>query len=179
MISEKAKQGLDLIFTRAARVCLATEASDSVAIEPIYGARTIAAPQEHILVLTIASYVFRLLIFFHLDKDENTKNYFTRCNPDLRLNDVIGEFGNLCCGAINRDLGHHFPHTGMSTPTLLKNQCIPHLPELNPSYISRHEIVINHSVRMQATLCFCAYSTIDFSADATTIQEVSGELELF
>ena len=179
MISEHAKQGLDLIFTRAARACLAADASDSVLIEPLRGAQSIAAPQEHILVLTIASYVFRLLILFHLDKDERTQGYFTRGNPEQSLDDVIGEVGNLCCGAINRDLGHHFLHTGMSTPALLKKQCIPHLQELNPAYVSRHGIVINDSVRMQATLCFCAYSAIDFKAETVVTPEVSGELELF
>jgi hypothetical protein len=179
MISEHAKQGLDLIFTRAAGACLAAEASDSVLISPLRAAKTGEAPQEHILVLTIASYVFRLLILFHLDKDERTADYFTRGNPDQTLDNVIGEVGNLCCGAINRDLGHHFLHTGMSTPALLNKQCLPHLPELNPTYVSRHEIVINNAVRMQATLCFCAYAPIDFKVDASVAQEVCGELELF
>lgn len=179
MISEHAKQGLDLIFTRAARTSLAADASDSVVIEPLRGAQPMAAPQEHILVLTIASYVFRLLILFHLDKDERTQSYFTRGNPEQRLDDVIGEIGNLCCGAINRDLGQHFLHTGMSTPALLKKPCLAHLTELNPTYLSRHEIVINHSVRLQATLCFCAYAPIDFRVDARVAQDVGGELELF
>ena len=179
MISEQAKQGLDYIFAKAARATLAVEDSDTIEIEPLRVAQTIEAPESQILVLTIASYVFRLLILFHINKDQATEHYFTKTNPGQALDEVIGEIGNMCCGAINRDLGNHFPHTGMSTPYLLKSQCLPHLKELKPNYVSLHRIGINDSVRMHATLCLCAYAPIDFKADMSHAEEVTGELELF
>ena len=37
--------------------------------------------------------------------------------------DAIAERGNICCGILNRDLGHYFPHMGLSTPNILDKEC--------------------------------------------------------
>ena len=179
MISEQAKQGLDVIFSKAARSSLAVGPGDVVEIVPLRAAQTIPASESCILVLTITSYVFRWLILFHINRDAITESYFTKNNPELGLDEVIGEIGNLCCGAVNRDLGKHFPHTGMSTPYLLKSECVSYLNELKPTHVSRLQIDINKSVQMHATLCFCAYAPIDFKAESKVVEEVTGELEFF
>lgn len=179
MISEQAKQGLDIIFTKAARSTLAVDSSDLVEILPLRNTQTVFPSESCILVFTIASYVFRWLILFHLNRDSATEKYFTKNNSEQRLDEVIGEIGNLCCGAINRDLGSHFQHTGMSTPYLLKSESVSYLDELNPTHVSRFQISINKSVQLHATLCFCAYSPIDFRAEMKAVEEVTGELEFF
>jgi hypothetical protein len=179
MISEHAKQGLNFVFTRAAKANLILDGSDSIEIEQLRGTTVVETPEDQILVLTVASYVFRLLVIFHINNDPLTTRYFTRNNVSSSLNEVIGEIGNLCCGAINRDLGNHFLHMGMSTPYLLESKCIPFLSELKPTYISQHRISINQSVQLHATLCLCAYAPMDFKIDTTVAAEDTGALELF
>ena len=179
MISEQAKKGLNHIFTRAAQATLAQDPADTVAIEQLAGALLVDTPEKQIVVLTVASYVFRLMTIFHVSGDSATQNYFTRSDPERALSEVFGELGNLCCGAMNRDLGQHFLHTGMSTPYLLESACIAFLNELKPAYVAQHRIVINDSLVMHATLCLCAYAPIDFHVDTQIAAEATGELELF
>ena len=179
MISKQARQGVNQIFCRAARASLVLDAADTMAIEQLQGTPLIDTPEKQILVLTVASYVFRLLTIFHVDGAGATANYFTRSDPERVFGEVFGEIGNLCCGAMNRDLGKHFLHTGMSTPYLLESHCLPFLSELKPAYLAQHRIIINDSVVMHATLCLCAYAPIDFRVDSEIAAEATGELELF
>ena len=179
MISEDAKNGVNHLFTRAARANLALNAADTITIEQLPGTAIGDTPEKRILVLTVVSYVFRLLTIFHLNNDAATEDYFTRSNPERDFGEVLGELGNLCCGAMNRDLGKHFLHTGMSTPYLLESQCLAFLKALNPAYVVQHRIVINDSVVLHATLCLCAYAPIDFRCDTEMAEESTGELELF
>jgi len=179
MISEQAKQGVNLIFTKAVKANLAVGASDSIEIELLRGTQIVETPEERIMVLTVASYVFRLLVIFHVNSDKGTEAYFTRSDPRRACDEVLGELGNLCCGAMNRELGNHFLHTGMSTPYMLESKCIPFLMELKPNYVSQHRIGINGTVFMHATLCLCAYAPIDFRADTASTVEETGVLEFF
>ena len=176
-ISDSAKDGIDQIFIRAARASLARDAADTVAIAPLTPAQAVETPQ--MLVLTLASYVFRLLTIFHFNDDGATRDYFTRGAPGRDFGEVVGEIGNLCCGAMNREFGEHFIHTGMSTPTLLSGACLPFLDELKPAHLARHRIVINDALVLHATLCLCAYAPIDFRVDAHAEAPATGELELF
>lgn len=177
MVSENAKTGIDQIFIRAARASLAQSAADTVAIEPLTMVQ--GGDTTQILVLTVASYAFRLLTIFHFNDDGATRDYFSRGAPGRDFAEVVGEIGNLCCGAMNRELGEHFVHTGMSTPTLLSGACLPFLKELEPAHLARHRIVINDALVLHATLCLCAYAPIDFRVDAHAETEATGELELF
>ncbi len=177
MVSENAKDGLNRIFARAAQASLAIGDADRVTVEPLAMAQPVDT--AHILVLTVASYVFRLLTVFHLNDDSATRDYFARGAPDRDFAEIVGEVGNLCCGAMNRELGEHFAHTGMSTPTLLGGACLRFLDELKPAHLARQRIVINDALTLHATLCLCAYAPIDFRVDAHAAAPVSGALELF
>ena len=177
MVSDQVKDGLNRIFARAAQASLALSDSDTVTVEPLATLYAVETPQ--ILVLTVASYVFRLLTVFHLGEDRATQDYFTRAAPGRPFGEVVGELGNLCCGAMNRELGEHFVHTGMSTPTLLKGACLPFLDELKPAFVAPQRIVINGALTLHATLCLCAYAPIDFRVDAQAVAPASGELEFF
>ena len=179
MISEHARQGVDLIFTNAARTNLAMGPSDRVEISPLGGDKLIHLPEPRIAVLTVASYVFRLLTIFHINDDPITTAYFTRSGLNRSLDEAFGEIGNLCCGAMNRELGKHFLHMGMSTPSMLDGKAFAFFRELDPGYVSQHRIHINDTVSMHATLCLCVYAPIDFRVDKSAAQEATGELELF
>ena len=179
MISEQARRGVNLIFTNAATNNLAVSPSDHIQIEPLDSHGLEMPPEKTIVVLTIASYVFRLLTIFHVNTDAATEAYFTRSGAAGAFGDCFGEIGNRCCGAMNRELGRHFRHLGMSTPTMLEAGCLAFLAELKPTFLAQHRIRINDTLVLHATLCLCAYAPIDFSVDHQAAPETTGELELF
>ena len=179
MISEQARRGVNLIFTNAATSNLAVAPSDQVQIERLDDHGLAMPPERNIVVLTIASYVFRLLTIFHVNTDAATEAYFTRSGAAGEFGDCFGEIGNRCCGAMNRELGRHFRHLGMSTPTMLEAECLPFLAELKPTFLAQHRIRINDTLVLHATLCLRAYAPIDFNVDHQAAPETTGELELF
>lgn len=179
MVSDNAKEALDRIFARAAGSCLAVNAGDRVEVERLPGSGFVGLPGRDIVVLTISSYRFRLLIVFHLDADGAAGRHFVAADSGRAFAEGFGEFGNLCCGAMNRELGKHFVHTGMSTPYLLEGACAAYLHELKPAHLAQHRIRINDGITLHATLCLCAYGAVDFCADADVAAEDTGALELF
>ena len=179
MISEHAKQGVNYIFTKAVKTNLALEGSDVVEVAQIPETGFAEMPGKKLVVLTISSYTFRLLVIFHVDADRVTEGYFTKFQPERTFHEVFGEFGNLCVGAMNRDMGNHFLHLGMSTPYVLEGKSSPFLNELKPAYVARHQIGINTDISLQATLCLCAYAPIDFRVDTNAEEEETGTIELF
>lgn len=178
-VSENARHAVNHIFTRAASTHLVINPADSIEIQPLSGNGLIETPEENIYVLTIASYLFRLITVFHLDPKGPSANYFCREDSTRAFFEVFAEVGNLCCGAMNRELGKHFLHTGMSTPNVLRRGCLGYLTELKPSYLTQFAIRINDSVGIHATLCLCAYAPIDFRVDTRAALEETGALELF
>ncbi|MEN9480730.1 MAG: hypothetical protein RLZZ298_2125 [Pseudomonadota bacterium] len=179
MISEQAKQGVNYIFTKAVKANLTVDASDNIEVAQLHDAGFADIPGKNIVVLTISSYLFRLLIIFHVDADQATEAHFTKLQPERSFHEVFGEFGNLCVGAMNRDMGNHFLHLGMSTPYVLESRSLPFLNELKPGYVARHQIGINNAVSLHATLCLCAYAPIDFRVDMSAVEEETGTIELF
>lgn len=179
MISEQAKSSIDLIFGKAVRNHLAIEPWDSVEVLRLPD-EEVAAPQERpVFVLTIVSFHFKLMIIFHVNTDAATRNYFTKPESQLGFDDIFYELGNMCCGAINRELGTYFEHMGMSTPYKLGGQCIPHINVLRPAYIARHRITIKNNVTLHATLSMNAYKNVDFQAELHSEPEETGSIELF
>lgn len=179
MISQQAKQGIDYIFAKSARRSLVLDQGDICEIEMLNESKGDKFQEKDIVVLTISSFLFRVLTIFHIGEDEATKNYFLKKSPNKSLTEVFSEVGNLCSGAMNHELLQHFPHMGMSTPYTLSSRCLSFLSELNPGHLSRHDITINGSARLQATVCMCGYAPIDFTVDTATTVDTTGELELF
>jgi len=135
--------------------------------------------EKDIVVLTISSFLFKVLTIFHIGDDEETQNYFLSKSPTKSFSEVFSEVGNLCSGAMNRELLQYFPHLGMSTPYTLSSRCFSFLSELNPEHVTRYSITINNTARLQATICMCGYAPIDFSVNTSVTADTSGELELF
>jgi hypothetical protein len=178
-VSENARHAVNHIFTRAASANLVMSPADSIEIQQLPGNGLIETPEENIFVLTISSYRFRLLTVFHLEPAGRNASYFCRDDSAQGFLEAFSEIGNLCCGAMNRELGKHFLHTGMSTPNILQRGCLTYLDELKPSYVTQFGIRINDSVGMHATLCLCAYAPIDFRVDPQAAAEETGALEFF
>lgn len=179
MISESARQSVHEIFSRAVVANLAMNDGDAVTVERICAAEGNGLPGAAIVVLTISSFVFRLLTVFHVDPTGEVGRYFTRGDAEQPFDAAFGEIGNMCCGAMNRELGSHFPHLGMSTPHMLQAACAGYLDELHPGFRAQYRICINDDLALHATVCLCAYAPLDFRVLPPVAPEVSGELELF
>ncbi|SDE23696.1 hypothetical protein [Paraburkholderia lycopersici] len=177
MIGAHAKDSIERIFFAAARTRLVTDAQHSCEIEPRTGD---AAQGDHLVVLTISSMQFRLLLLLHFEDDPRTQRYYVG-DAARALTECFMEFGNLCCGAMNQQLVEHFPDLGMSTPYALSSDCLPYLRELKPDHVRSYSLTIDHDVRLGATLCVCTHTPLDFVAStaAVEVHDSAGELELF
>jgi hypothetical protein len=176
MIGSHAKDSIERIFFAAARTRLVTDPQHGCEISPRPAESTLGA---HMVVLTISSMQFRLLLLLHFEDDEATRQYYLR-DTQGALTEIFMEFANLCCGAMNQQLVEHFPDLGMSTPYALSSECLPWLRELKPDYVSTYALTLDNSVRLGATLCVCSQTSLDFvAANVEMVSESAGELELF
>jgi hypothetical protein len=179
MITPQAQSSFERIFQKAARSRLPQPSDDHCAIVPLARGDISAKPAANVIVLTISSIEFRLLLIFHFEEDQCMRDYFVKDAEQGSLREALLETGNLCCGAMNQELLHYFPDLGMSTPYVLSARCLPHLEALRPDYLSSYAITLGESIRLAATICVCANAPIDFVADISAVEESSGELELF
>ena len=89
------------------------------------------------VVLTISSIVFRLLLILHFDENDSTRGYYLKEGDEQPFQEAFLEICNLCCGAMNQELLRYFPDLGMSTPYVLSARCLGHLPALKPGFCRR------------------------------------------
>lgn len=181
MISSNAKDSIDRIFRKAAQSRLPLDSSDACEIVSLGHdfADAMREPAGDVVVLTISSIEFRLLLVLHCGKDMPTREYFMRGSGETPFEERILEVGNLCCGAVNQELVRYFPDLGMSTPYALSARSVPYLDELRPALLASYRVTINESVHLNATVCVCAHAPMDFTAEVTAEVESGGELELF
>ena len=179
MITAHAKDSFERIFRKAAQARLPFSPDDSCDIAPIAQADTHTTSGTQVVVLTISSIVFRLLLILHFDENDSTRAYYLKEGDERPFQDAFLEICNLCCGVMNQELLRYFPDLGMSTPYVLSARCLPHLHELKPGLLSSYSVTLGGIARLGATLCVCASAPVDFIADTSAIEETSGELELF
>lgn len=179
MMSEQSKQGIAAAFQRAARAGLIRAPGDSCTIVPAQDGDLGAQARETLHLITISSFVFRLLTLFHLADSPATRAYFVGGTAGQSLDEGFAEIANLCCGALNRELARHFSHLAMSIPYTLSRHCIAFLEALQPQYRSSYAITINDSVQLQVTLCLCCQGPLDLAASTTEVEHSGGELEIF
>jgi hypothetical protein len=179
MISLQAQQSLDRIFRQAIETRLKQASNDLLEISVAGLLQKKRSLKDRVVVLTISSMAFRVLLIFHLDRDAATRQYLAGGESDESALDAFLEVCNLCCGAVNQELLRYFPDLGMSTPYVLNASSVAHLEPLQPNYVSSYRIVVNQSVELAATLCLCAHQEVDFNAEPVATVDSGGELELF
>lgn len=176
MISDRAKDSIGRIFAGAARARLATADGHACEIAERHGG---ASPrQAQVVVLTISSMQFRLLLLLHFDDDAGMRDYYVG-DTARPLAEAFMEVANLCCGSMNQQLVEHFPDLGMSTPYALSSRCVPYLTALKPNHVTSYDVSINGAVQLGATLCVCTAAPLDFVAKEAVAADSGGELELF
>ncbi len=144
------------------------------------------SPFNRMVVLSIASYTFRIVTALHFDESELLKEHMARLarKPSQSMSrqdfiDAICESGNMCCGTINRELGTFYNGLGLSTPQILDIRSLPHLERLGAQHLRHFRIDLSPQLRMHASLCVRAYETMDFDWHAEEQPMGTGELELF
>lgn len=183
LVSQSARDGFDQLLQQALKASI-VPANENAEISVIEDITTIS--EKKIVVLTVSSYLFRLMVMFHFTPDAATKGHFARLNRvdagemgEQGFMDAIAEAGNLCCGILNRDLGRFFPHLGMSTPNVIDKQCAAYLQKLNAAHIRHFALDVAGSPRLHVSLCVSAYAEMDFAVSPDEEDVSTGELELF
>lgn len=184
MISKQAQDAFDFIVTGALKQALCASADDRCDIQAVSNVDEIQ--EKKVVMLTVSSYLFRVVTLIYFTLDKSTKQHFAAINrtePDVMSEsdylDVIGECGNIFCGVLNRELARHFPHLGMSTPNVLDRACVNYLHELDADYIKHFKVTLNNALTLHSSLCVCDFADIDFTVDMTQTEESNGELEMF
>lgn len=186
MISDQAKQGFEHIFKNAILTNL-THGSDGCDIRECQVAE-FAKEKSRFAVLTVSSASFRCLVIFHFQNEQLMRDLFADKaqdnapeNRESVYRDAFLEFCNMCCGSVNREILRFYPYLGMSTPYLLVSDCHEFIGALRPGHVKHYAVRIDGRILFGATLCVCAYSSIDFKLDAGSLDsgDSGGELELF
>ena len=184
MITDRAKASFDRLLVSSLESGMPV-AGASVDVEPLKELGKLK--EKKIVILTVSSYLFRAIAIIYFKPDAATRAYFNRnaeegAPPltDDEFYDRISECGNVCCGALNRDLGPFFPHVGMSTPNIIDKDCMQYVDLLGCGLTKHYQIVLNGELTMYASLCVADYGLVDFHVDPAVEVEVdTGELEMF
>ena len=184
MITERAKASFDRLLVSSLRSGMPVGGA-SVSVEPV--AVLEKNKDKKVVILTVSSYLFRALAIIYFKPDAATRAYFNRNAeegaPELtdeEFYDRVSECGNVCVGALNRDLGPFFPHVGMSTPNIIDKDCMQYVDLLGCGLVKHYKVVLAGELTMHASLCVADYGLVDFHVDPAVEVEVdTGELEMF
>jgi hypothetical protein len=185
MITERAKASFDRLLQAGLKSGLPA-ADGPVVIEPV--AELGKIKDKKIVLLTVSSYLFRLMAVLHFKPDAATRALFSGgasegapALDDQAFLDRVAECGNICCGTLNRDLGKHFPHVGMSTPHIIDTDCMRYVDLLGCGLVKHYRLRLAGDLTMHASLCVTDYGTVDFHVEPRLEEEdvSTGELEMF
>jgi hypothetical protein len=184
MISERAKHSLDQWVQDGLQTAL-THPDDTVrSLDTVPALSELRA--THVVMLSVASYRFRLMLLIYFSHDDATRAHFARSKQIApseltaqALDDAICEASNLCCGAFNRALGQVFPHLGMSTPNIVDRRCANHLQLMGFGHLQHFRLELGSGLQFHASLCVSEDDTLDFEAQHLAPAQATGELEFF
>ncbi len=178
-MTDHSRANIERALHRAARSSLLRDPGDTcLIVENREPPRTSSG--EKLILVTISSFKFRLLIIFHLDEEPSLTSYFGGHGTRRSVEETFYEIANMCCGALNRDMTRDFQHLAMSVPYTLAGACMDYIADVRPEYISSLTVTINDAVRVRLTLCMCCSAHVSFSATgAESETNDSGTLELF
>ena len=186
MISQSARQGFGTLLVKSLQKSLVVVDGDQVEVTEEFD--NTGFSETHVVVLTSASYIFRVIVLIYFNTDSATQTHFARrSSMDVSAQspqafiDALCEAANMCCGGLNRELVQFYPHIGLSTPNILERKCADHIRVLDAGLLKHFAVRINGSPLFHASLCVCDYDTLDFHYTPSLQEDVAidGELELF
>lgn len=182
-ITDRARASLDRMMVQGLRHGIAGDAPDADIATADLPPRNAAT---RMVVLSIASYTFRIITALHFNESPQLKAHIAQLgqrSPDAMTHqdfiDAVCEAGNMCCGAINRELGAFYNGLGLSTPQILDIRSLPHMQRLGAQHLRHFRIDLAADLRLHASLCVRAYERMDFDWHAQEPAVGAGELELF
>lgn len=186
MISDAAKNSFSEMLHKSIQDTLVKENSDTN-----WDIETVTAQQnperKEFVIITISSLIFRVLIAIHFSRDQQTVELIASKmglnDEELKTSDFydyFGEFANLFCGSIKRDLSKCFPYLGMSTPDRLPKKSFPFIHDLeNEGYQLKVRAQSESGVALSFSLSAYVFEELDFVVETEDEEEVFGELEFF
>lgn len=181
-IHKNAQLGFDQMITQGLKAGIASS-EDEVVVSTLPGNSIFS--EKEIVLLTVSSYRFRLIVMIYFSDDAATREHFARvyrtpvCEMDRRaFLDAICECANMVVGTLNRDLALVFNSVGMSTPNIIDRNCAAYLNTLNFGYSQTFVAIVNSEKSFYATLGVTEFDDIDFIIDESS-NEITGELEIF
>jgi hypothetical protein len=184
MISERAKHSLDQWVRDSLQAALSNSDDTVSSLDTVATLDDLRA--THVVMLSVASYRFRLMLLIYFSHDEATRAHFARSKKIApteltaqALEDAICEASNMCCGAFNRALGQVFPHLGMSTPNIVDRRCANHLHLMGFGHLQHFRLELGSGLQFHASLCVSEDDTLDFEAQHLAPAQATGELEFF
>lgn len=184
MISNKATNSFDQMLVLGIKASMGEGSPDACAVEVLPNPQDIEETQ--VVMLTVASYVFRLLVLIYFSPDESTKAHFaniTHVDPsemsEQAFLDAIQECGNICCGTLNRELVRVFPHVGMSTPNIIERECVTHLANLPGGHLQHFRATNSAGRNFYFGICVRDFANIDFDWAPVEEEVAAGEMEFF
>ena len=179
MLSAQTTKNLSDAFQRSVQATLVRNAGDACRVTPSTDPAPAKNAAAKLLLITISSFSFRLVIAFRIPQEQPTRDYYTS-GAKTSLDEVFAEVANMCCGAFGRELASQFKHLAMSVPYGLDAHCLDFLASLEPCFQTSFEVTINEAARIWATICVCCKHPVEFSpAAAVEVSHAGGELELF
>ena len=185
MISPIACNGFDYLLKQALKGALAPNQEDTFSLDVVEDISV--ATDKKIVILTTASYLFRVIAMIYFTPDAHSRHFMALMNnlppsnmTDTVYYDVMAERGNIFCGILNRELAKYFPHMGMSTPNFMERQCAIYIEKLEAGHVRHVKVTINSDWSFYASLCVCDHADLDFAVDVVVEEESNtGELEMF
>jgi hypothetical protein len=181
VITAQSRQNIEMAFHKAIRANVVRNAGDVCDIVPGEIGTIDKVSAENLLLITLSTFVFRLVVIFRIAETPASLSYYTPAGGAQTLVQGFAEVANMCTGSLNRALATNFPHLAMSTPCTVSGRAIAFLSDLKPQYVASYRITINDSVQLRASLCICGSSPVevDDCAAATEAEQGVGELEMF
>ncbi len=184
MISTRATNSFDQMLMLGIKASMGDTASTDCVVEVLTDPSEIEETQ--VVMLTVASYVFRVFVMVYFSPDESTKAHFanvTHVDPsemsEQAFLDAIQECGNMCCGTLNRELVRAFPHVGMSTPNIIERECVHYLQSLPGGHLQHFRAANNAGKKFYFGICVRDFANIDFAWEPVEELVSAGEMEFF
>lgn len=137
----------------------------------------------HAVMLSIATYRCRLHFLLHHAQDAGVSALLGhtpgRDAHSTPLRDVLAEFGNLACGAINRELGRSWHYAGMSTPSHLTGHALDNIVLLHDQHQIHVSVTQDNALLLGVSLLIGAKAPFEFDRIPDNTEQAAGELEFF
>lgn len=184
MISNRARGSFDQMLMLGIKASMGGKTPETCEVEIVATLKDIR--ETNVVMLTVASFLFRMSVLVYFSSDDATRAHFAAVNSvdpaemnDQSFLDAIRECGNICCGTLNRELARVYPHVAMSTPNIIQRECVNHLESLNGGHLQHFRATTDTGKQFHVTLCVREYADIDFEWAVVEETTAAGEMEFF